>query len=59
MTEELSTIITTSAATTTTVTPTPTIATTITNYNKTEGIGMPETSHYARDAISITPDLVL
>ncbi|GJR21373.1 putative reverse transcriptase domain-containing protein [Tanacetum coccineum] len=71
MTEELLT--TTPKATTTTVTPTPTIATTITNYNKTEGkkllelmlllhletIGMPETSHYARDAISITPDLVL
>ncbi|GJV52768.1 reverse transcriptase domain-containing protein [Tanacetum coccineum] len=65
MTEELST--------TTTVTPTPTIATTITKYNKTEGkkllelmlllhleiIGMPETSHYARDAISFTSDLVL
>ncbi|GJS58875.1 putative reverse transcriptase domain-containing protein, partial [Tanacetum coccineum] len=70
-TEELST--TTPAATTTTVTPTPTIATTITKYNKIEGkkllelmlllhleiIGMPETSHYARDAISFTSDLVL
>ncbi|GJX16326.1 putative reverse transcriptase domain-containing protein [Tanacetum coccineum] len=70
-TEELST--TTPVITTTTVTPTLTIATTITNYNKTKGkkllklmmllhletIGMPETSHYARDAISITPDLVL
>ncbi|GJY14038.1 hypothetical protein Tco_0383347 [Tanacetum coccineum] len=71
MTKELS--ITTLATTTTTVTPIPTITTTITNYNKTEGkkllelmlllhletICMPETSHYARDAISITPDLVL
>ncbi|GJV77883.1 putative reverse transcriptase domain-containing protein [Tanacetum coccineum] len=73
MTEEVSTTTITPAATTTTVTPTPTIATTITNYNKTEGkkllelmlllhletIGMPETSHYERDAIFITPDLVL
>ncbi|GJS44078.1 putative reverse transcriptase domain-containing protein [Tanacetum coccineum] len=54
-------------------TPTPTIFTTITNYNKTKGkkllelmlllhletIGMPKTSHYARDAISIILDLVL
>ncbi|GKE08528.1 hypothetical protein Tco_1412079, partial [Tanacetum coccineum] len=67
-TEELST----TAPTTTTTTVTPTIATTIVN-NKTEGkklvepmlllyqktIGMPEISLCARDAISITPDLVL
>ncbi|GJS21310.1 reverse transcriptase domain-containing protein [Tanacetum coccineum] len=66
--EELST--TAPAATTTTATPT--IATTIVN-NKTEGkklvepmlllhqkmVGMPEISLCARDAISITPDLVL
>ncbi|GJS60941.1 hypothetical protein Tco_0655725 [Tanacetum coccineum] len=65
-TEELSTI----APATTTTTATPTIATTIA---KTEGkklvepmlllhqktVGMPEISLCARDAISITPDLVL
>nr|GEY77233.1 reverse transcriptase domain-containing protein [Tanacetum cinerariifolium] len=69
--EELST--TTPVATTTTITPAPTIAIIITNHNKTKGkkllelmlllhlktIGMSETSFCAKDAISITTDLVL
>ncbi|GKE96037.1 putative reverse transcriptase domain-containing protein [Tanacetum coccineum] len=73
MEEELSSTTTIPTTTTTTVTPTPTTATIITNHNKTEGkkllelmlllhlktIGMPETSYYIRNAISITPDLVL
>nr|GEU45801.1 putative reverse transcriptase domain-containing protein [Tanacetum cinerariifolium] len=69
--EELLT--TTPAATSTIVTPTPTIAIIIANHNNTKGekllelilllylktIGMPETSLCAKDAISITLDLVL
>nr|GEW68221.1 alanine--tRNA ligase [Tanacetum cinerariifolium] len=69
--EELS--ITTLAATSTIVTPSPTIAIIIANHNKTKGkkllelmlllhlktIGMPKTSLCAKDEIFIRPDLVL